>query len=305
MNTELHSLTDLLSPVTQKQFLDNYLSKDVCLIKGTPQKFEGLFTWELLNDFLLSQRVDYPRLRLIKDGEVVNPSRYLISKTGRRGEKYNKVSLEKLYNELKRGTAIHLTGIEELSPKLNGLAIELENDLLTRIETTLHVGINESVGFHPHFDAHDVFVLQVAGNKKWQLYGFKEQYPVRVGPSEKVEISEKPLLELTLHQGDLLYLPRGYWHSAQAFVDPSLHISIGMTNPLGFDYLLWLNDNMKIFDVFRRDIPRHFGIEEKTLFLNELKAKLLEGINQTTLDRFCTEFPSKHSLVKFDLPNIR
>jgi ribosomal protein L16 Arg81 hydroxylase len=85
-------------------------------------------------------------------------------------------------------------------------------------------------GFPPHFDSHDVFVLQVEGTKLWRIYdrceqplaGSQDDTPVRVeqlGPAKH---------ELRLQAGDLLYIPRGYVHEARTTDASSIHISIGV-----------------------------------------------------------------------------
>ena len=61
-----------------------------------------------------------------------------------------------------------------------------------------------------HSDTHDVFVLQTAGTKQWELH-----------PPEG---DEEPLLE----PGHVMYLPTGTPHAARAQDTVSLHITIGI-----------------------------------------------------------------------------
>ena len=66
-------------------------------------------------------------------------------------------------------------------------------------------------GFAPHFDDVDAFVVQVEGVKEWRLYAprsVEEALPRFSSPNfEQKEVGEL-VATVTLHPGDLLYLPR-------------------------------------------------------------------------------------------------
>jgi hypothetical protein len=87
----------------------------------------------------------------------------------------------------------------------------------------------KSKGFRAHFDTHDVFVLQAHGQKNWRIYAAPIELPLQ---SQSYDPSQfcvgRPLLELQLCAGDLLYLPRGYIHEGTASGDSSLHITLGV-----------------------------------------------------------------------------
>ena len=48
-----------------------------------------------------------------------------------------------------------------------------------------------------------------------------------------------PVLDCVLEAGDLLYVPRGWWHHVLPEEGPSLHLSIGTYAPTVHDYLSW------------------------------------------------------------------
>jgi hypothetical protein len=92
-------------------------------------------------------------------------------------------------------------------------------------------------GFGTHYDTHDVFVLQVAGGKRWRVHP-----PVLVDPLRrqawggqahevKARADGPPALDEVLRPGDALYLPRGWLHSAQAQGETSLHLTLGLRQP--------------------------------------------------------------------------
>jgi hypothetical protein len=64
------------------------------------------------------------------------------------------------------------------------------------------------------------------------------------------------LWEGTLEDGDLLYIPRGWWHVALPLAEPTLHLTVGIHNRTGLDLLRWLAERMRASETFRRDLPR-------------------------------------------------
>ena len=86
-----------------------------------------------------------------------------------------------------------------------------------------------SQGFPPHYDDVEVFVLQLEGSKRWRLYDRPDGRACpaadRTTEFAREDLGE-PLQTLTLHAGDLLYLPRGVVHQALAQADGhSLHLT--------------------------------------------------------------------------------
>jgi hypothetical protein len=106
------------------------------------------------------------------------------------------------------------------------------------LQTTFHHGVNANLyltpagsqGFGPHFDDHDVFVLQLEGTKTWRLY---DERPVDlpVAGTSKLRFREvvatNPKEVLSLGSGDMLYIPRGQVHEAFSNDSFSLHLTIG------------------------------------------------------------------------------
>jgi len=88
-----------------------------------------------------------------------------------------------------------------------------------------------SVG--PHVDQYDVFLLQAAGRRRWQIA--TDFDPELLGDSElNVLKSFEPEQEWVLEAGDMLYLPPGVAHHGIA-LDTGMTWSIGMRAPSSAD----------------------------------------------------------------------
>ncbi len=93
-------------------------------------------------------------------------------------------------------------------------------------------------GFAVHHDVHDVFVLQVAGRKRWRVYAPVVELPLK-GQRWSPGLGDPgdPVQELLLEPGDTLYLPRGWPHEAATGDGESLHLTIGLHPPTRLDVL--------------------------------------------------------------------
>ena len=65
------------------------------------------------------------------------------------------------------GSTVVLQGLHRLWPPLIEFADQLAADLGHPTQVNAYITPPSSRGFSPHYDVHDVFVLQVAGEKHW------------------------------------------------------------------------------------------------------------------------------------------
>jgi bifunctional lysine-specific demethylase and histidyl-hydroxylase NO66 len=91
----------------------------------------------------------------------------------------------------------------------------------------------KSQGFLAHYDDHDVLILQIEGAKTWRVYGPEADVPPRLLPlRDRFSVDGLPEPnDLWLQAGDVLYLPRGQVHAAEAQEEPSIHLTIGIHPP--------------------------------------------------------------------------
>ncbi|MGO7984355.1 JmjC domain-containing protein, partial [Rhizobium johnstonii] len=71
--------------------------------------------------------------------------------------------------EFAAGATIVLQGLHRLWPPLIDFTRLLIDDLGHPAQVNAYVTPASSQGFDPHYDTHDVFVLQVSGEKHWRV----------------------------------------------------------------------------------------------------------------------------------------
>jgi ribosomal protein L16 Arg81 hydroxylase len=132
-----------------------------------------------------------------------------------------------------QGHSLVMRGCEQADAGLRGLAedfaAELEGDVQVQVYAT-------PAGFRSfgwHYDCEDVFIVQTGGTKQYRL----RRNTVNPAPTIDAmprdmhfERETGPVLATTLIAGDWLYVPRGFWHVADAVAD-SLSISVGVLSP--------------------------------------------------------------------------
>jgi lysine-specific demethylase/histidyl-hydroxylase NO66 len=85
-----------------------------------------------------------------------------------------------------------------------------------------------SQGLAPHYDDVEVFIFQTEGTKRWRLW--LNDKPLRDTCSHDIPRHLLPgeSAEFVLHPGDILYMPRGTIHEADAMHSFSTHVTISV-----------------------------------------------------------------------------
>jgi bifunctional lysine-specific demethylase and histidyl-hydroxylase NO66 len=128
------------------------------------------------------------------------------------------------------GATIILQQAHQLEPLLGRFCRALEYFFSAHVQTNLYLTPPNAQGFRTHYDNHDVFVIQIAGEKMWRLYEKPIDTPFRgeafeAGKYESGDLKQ----EFVLKAGDCAYVPRGLMHDAvTSGAEPSLHITVGL-----------------------------------------------------------------------------
>ena len=132
------------------------------------------------------------------------------------------------------GHTVVFQGLHRTWGPITDFAGDLTTELGHPVQVNAYVTPSSSQGFSAHYDVPDVFVLQVAGEKRWRIHEPVLPAPLRDQPWEQrraevaARATEEPLIDAVLRPGDALYLPRGYLHAAEALGDVSCHLTVGV-----------------------------------------------------------------------------
>jgi len=198
-----------------------------------PASFADLFDLAAVDELVSRRGLRTPFLRIAKDGVVVDPARYT-GPGGAGAEVADQVLDDRVLALFADGATVVLQALHRTWPPLVAFAGQLAGDLGHPVQVNAYVTPPSSQGFSAHYDVHDVFVLQVAGQKRWKVHPPVHPDPLRSQQwtDRKAAVAEaasrEPALDLVLRPGDALYLPRGWLHSALALGEVSAHLTVGM-----------------------------------------------------------------------------
>jgi bifunctional lysine-specific demethylase and histidyl-hydroxylase NO66 len=132
--------------------------------------------------------------------------------------------------EFDDGATVVVQGLHHWWPPLAAFCRALESELGHPAQANAYWTPKSAQGLSVHHDTHDVFCLQVEGEKRWLVYDPVWELPLRNQRYNKSlgEPKSEPMLDVTLRAGDMLYLPRGWMHKAMTSAAESLHLTIGV-----------------------------------------------------------------------------
>jgi ribosomal protein L16 Arg81 hydroxylase len=273
----MHSsnLDDVLAPLAPADFIRDYWAKKFLHLPGPDGRFSSLFPWAVVNEMLETHRFVPPRLRLTQDGKAISPD--LFMKSGH-------LQAAELTRLLRDGATLIVDSVDEVHPPLKAFAQQLGRTLQARINVNLYAGWRTSHGFDVHWDNHDVFILQIAGKKQWKIWAATEKYPTK----NSVEVSatpptSAPLWEGFLTDGEVLYLPRGWWHVAIPCDEPTLHLTVGIFKPTGTDIVRWIADGFQNDERMAMDVPLLGDAAAQTAYVTGIRDSIREAFERPDL----------------------
>ena len=119
-------------------------------------------------------------------------------------------------------TLIH-GGLNLTRPNLRALARSMTDRFAAKSEVVTFLTPAGQQGA-AHSDPTDVYVVQLEGTKRWQIWPTPEVR--RPGDDKQFPSLPDPVFDLSLEPGDVLYIPYGTPHRAAAEGRLSLHLTV-------------------------------------------------------------------------------
>ena len=221
-----------------------------------------------------------PAFRLVKAGEQISLRDYTVDIPWRPSGFSASADVARVAAAFADGATIVVQALHHWWPPLARFCRSLEAELGQPVQANAYYTPRDSQGLPVHHDTHDVFVLQVAGEKRWLVYEPAWELPLR-DQRYRTELGRPghPVHDVTLRAGDSLYLPRGWLHEAVTSAVDSLHLTIGV------NVYTWLDAARAALaecadDVaFRRSVPADGSGGE------ELAALLADRLEPTAVAR--------------------
>ena len=291
----LDSLTfaNLIAPTSTETFLSEYWERKPLVVHRNDADFYGDAL--TLEDF---DRHIAATPSYVKTAEAK-------TKTNARTELDSTKGVEKLLEQMWSGATLVLDQLQKAEPKLNHLCLVLQRELGYKFQTNCYLTPPNGAGFTPHWDNHDVFILQVLGSKRWKVEHQRRRLPGRTEymSDEEGRFIKEGAAAFTLKQGDLIYIPRGVVHAAECGADPSLHITVGVHPRTWEDLLIsTIGDLAKQDNSLLYALPPGFMTEHKDALVAGIVTRLKQACDAEYLRGVIDRFRDKQ--VTIVPPNI-
>lgn len=258
MNQSFPTLARIIDPLPVEVFFrDHWERAPVVLRRERPRAFEGLLSLGDIDRYLGANDVHHPAVALVDHRRKIAPEEYSYPS--------GLVDAVKLFKLYEAGATMVFAQLERNHLPLFECVRALEHEFSMRFQANIYLTPGSAQGFHPHYDSHDVIVVQVEGTKRWMLYDQVIDTPLRRQEFDPKETACGPLSqEFDLNPGDVLYIPRGLMHDARTADGDghSLHVTFGALFTSWTELLAESLGRWALTDVHgRRGLPAGFARE--------------------------------------------
>ncbi len=248
------TLAHLIAPMTVERFRREFWGKKALIVPGKPGKFARYYDEE----------------RWYADPPREATAAYPMDEDGVRVSKEVHVDAAQLPDMYEAGLATmgHVEHVPELADLLDNLRASFQ--VPTRgadfVDTVLCFRSKDNAGWAGHWDVYHVFVLQIAGKKRWRYSAVplvaSPDLPPDAGATVGVFDGEPvapprddQLQEVVLSEGDFLYMPPGTWHAPLA-QGHSCHLAVAIGQQSVLDVIVTaLRDHLIGKSEWRAGVP--------------------------------------------------
>lgn len=229
----------IIYPIPVSTFYKEYFEKKPLLVRAKNRKrYQGLLSLESIKETTKKEDLYYSRdLNLTKytQDDAGVKRRLTLDKAPQTEEEEETgvlVNSKELWKNYHKGCTIRLLCPHKHAENVHALLSTLELELQCMVGANAYLTPPQaSQGFAPHYDDIEAFCLQLQGQKRWKVYEPTLKLPRASSEDFSVEEVKKmtQAMDVTLEEGDLLYMPRGWIHQACTLKDAdqhSLHLTV-------------------------------------------------------------------------------
>ncbi len=228
-----------VGPVEAERFFDEYWEQKPLLVPRDEEgRFDDLLSVEEVEGRVTGGGLRHPAFRVVKEGEKHSLADYAEDVSWSPTPFSGTARVERVAAEFERGATIVLQALHVHHRPLASFCRDLERELGHPAQANAYYTPPSAQGFKVHHDTHDVFCLQVAGEKRWLVYPPVLELPLRSQKyTPEMGRPGDAVLDVTMRAGDTLYLPRGWLHQAMTSDTASLHLTVGVSVSTWLDAL--------------------------------------------------------------------
>jgi bifunctional lysine-specific demethylase and histidyl-hydroxylase NO66 len=248
-----------ISPIPLDHFMDEYYGQRPLHVAEGGTARAGLLSLEKFEELLgILPHWTEENLKLIINSRPVTALHFLEQRQNTRGIKHADPAKVELFARM--GASLVADHVEDIDMNVRKIVAMLGEQFGGTAGANAYCSFKDVQAFNSHCDPHEVFAIQLEGEKVWQIYDNRADSPVEAlaGVDAQAIIDRakgKVATTVRMKPGDLLYIPRGYFHDALAQSDVSLHLTFAVVMLDGRSIFRLLEERAKSALKFRVYLP--------------------------------------------------
>jgi len=243
--------------IAKKDFFSNCLYKKPYLFKNAI----GLnLSWKDVNELYSRGDISHRDFKLMNGYEV--PKKEYVESYDFLGVTEYRCITSVLYEYLRNGATLVRNRIKN-EPFVDQISKQIANFAEARTLVGSYAAFSSKSSYKSHWDTRDVYAVQLLGRKRWILRKPNFEFPLYMQQTKDfpdIKEPEEIYMDVILEAGDILYIPRGWWHDPLPLDEETFHLAVATFAPTGFEYMQWLQnaipnilDGRKNFSGFEND----------------------------------------------------
>lgn len=198
------------------------------------------FNWNNANEIYSRGDISHRDFKLMNGYEV--PKQEYVESYDNLGVTEYRCITSTLYKYLRDGATLVLNRIKN-EPFIDEISRQIGSFAEARTITGGYAAFSSRSSYKSHWDTRDVYAVQLLGRKRWILKRPNFDFPLYMQQTKNFPHIEEPkevYMDVVLEAGDILYIPRGWWHDPLPLDEETFHLAVATFAPTGFEYIQWL-----------------------------------------------------------------
>lgn len=226
--------------IDKETFKQDFLYKKPYLFKNVINKKD--FTWNDVNQIYSRGDVSHRDFKLM-NGYEVSKKEYIEGYDNLGVTDYRCIT-SVLYNYLRNGATLVRNRIKN-EPIVDSIRRQIGSFAEARTISGGYAAFSSRSSYKSHWDTRDVYAVQLLGKKRWILRKPNFEFPLYMQQTKNfpnIKEPEEIYMDVILEAGDILYIPRGWWHDPLPLDEETFHLAVATFPPTGFEYIKWLEN---------------------------------------------------------------
>lgn len=238
-------------------FNERVLSRSFMHVSVPESTVHAVFDWPSLNAVLDRGTVEPAGFRMVRSGATIPPQDYEA-----RTRDLTYIDAHKVGQVLRAGATLIIDSLDRVDPCVRDATDDVMRVLTESASCNLFLTPAGTRALRNHYDEVDTIIVQLRGHKHWVVRGHSIGRPfptVEYSDDDESLCPPNIKFEGTLRPGDVIHVPRGWWHQVQGGDEASLHLTFAIGRPTGSDWLRWVVRKAAEHAGVREGLARHAG----------------------------------------------